>query len=768
MADHYRKLLDRSDDELELDTADRTLDPPYHPPAVEMHDLKNKNRRARLHLDIDPRYRSRQCCSPAICAVAVASLLLGVGGGYLAGIFTRVSLQAVMKPRIEALGTWRTKFTDYGTESCIRLADADGDGYDDVIIGLAFGKDVSFMLTEDTMDQFCKDQGMETPCAGAVVALRGYDGKLLWQAKTYAEIFELNCHSIDVNRDGVNDCIATGRLGDIRAINIRNGEIMWASDGNNFNRGWNIYHSVALPDFDFDGVPEIAIAHGGDPTVAAEVHTRHAGWLMMLSGATGQPIGRPLEMPENKETYCAPVLHTLRDGSQYILYGSGGETVGGLFLAISVPDFYRYVQKYPREQLVPNVIGEYSQWGARNAGDDGVIEIFRSPDKGVMVPPVLIDMTGDGVKDILMSAFDGTVILFDGETLENLWKIKFNGRESYSTPAPGHFNDDDVMDFMVHWSKGAWPYYNTTDIVVLDGRDGSVLWNMTTNKYDVSSDLVARTSTRNRDVFLFRTQGRRGVDPRGTGAIHGATGIQRVINRRSLNGDSELYEQEVRSDSTLDGALLPEHHFRDMRSVDEDYIECESDQTVYIAESFAMDRTTMKRPLKLWEFSSQRYYYKLTDLDKQLVDEVIKKYGENFTATENEVPWSRGKREANDTSNTPHCILIQPDERTTGAVGDVDGDGKLDLIINVVSVGVLRDDYARFVKMKFNVDIFKVTLNDLIDQELYTPINATMHDKMKMLNNENSITSLTFLQKERQTWGGYLGTLGDSIFRDGD
>ena len=36
-------------------------------------------------------------------------------------------------------------------------------------------------------------------------------------------------------------------------------------------RGWNIYAPAALPDLDEDGVRDIVIAHGGDPTVAAEV-----------------------------------------------------------------------------------------------------------------------------------------------------------------------------------------------------------------------------------------------------------------------------------------------------------------------------------------------------------------------------------------------------------------------------------------------------------------------------------------------------------------
>lgn len=48
-----------------------------------------------------------------------------------------------------------------------------------------------------------------------------------------------------------------------------------------------------------------------------------------------------------------------------------------------------------------------------------------------MVPPVLVDMNSDGVQDILMSAFTGTLILFDGETLEVMWRVRIEERESY-------------------------------------------------------------------------------------------------------------------------------------------------------------------------------------------------------------------------------------------------------------------------------------------------------------------------------------------------
>ena len=38
--------------------------------------------------------------------------------------------------------------------------------------------------------------------------------------------------------------------------------------------------------------------------------------------------------------------------------------------------------------------------------------------------------------------------------------------------------------------------------------------------------------------------------------------------------------------------------------------------------------------------------------------------------TENEVPWSRGRRETQrDKADDTYCVLIQPDERTTGKNG---------------------------------------------------------------------------------------------------
>ena len=48
----------------------------------------------------------------------------------------------------------------------------------------------------------------------------------------------------------------------------------------------------------------------------------------------------------------------------------------GKLIALSIPDFYRYVTGLPMNSTVPNVRGSYSQWGYKPAADDGTIDIF--------------------------------------------------------------------------------------------------------------------------------------------------------------------------------------------------------------------------------------------------------------------------------------------------------------------------------------------------------------------------------------------------------
>lgn len=65
-----------------------------------------------------------------------------------------------------------------------------------------------------------------------------------------------------------------------------------------------------------------------------------------------------------------------------------------------------------------------------------------------------------------------------------------------------------------------------------------------------------------------------------------------------------------------------------------------------------------------------------------------------------------------------------------GVFGDVDGDGKFDVIVNLVLVGVICDEYVNFVKMKFDIDIYKINFDDVIKNQMYVLINVMFYLRM--------------------------------------
>lgn len=57
--------------------------------------------------------------------------------------------------------------------------------------------------------------------------------------------------------------------------------------------------------------------------------------------------------------------------------------------------------------------------------------IYTDAFKGVMTPPVLADVTGDGVEDIIVAVFNSSVLAFDGWTYKVIWNYTVPLTESY-------------------------------------------------------------------------------------------------------------------------------------------------------------------------------------------------------------------------------------------------------------------------------------------------------------------------------------------------
>ena len=77
-----------------------------------------------------------------------------------------------------------------------------------------------------------------------------------------------------------------------------------------------------------------------------------------------------------------------------------------------------------------------------------------------------------------------------GRTIQVMWKREFPGMESSSSLAVGHFTNKEKVEILAVMDKGTWPEYTNAHQVLIDGTDGSILYQDTIGCFVVSSPVV--------------------------------------------------------------------------------------------------------------------------------------------------------------------------------------------------------------------------------------------------------------------------------------
>lgn len=331
---------------------------------------------------------------------------------------------------------WNTTLPLIGSQSSPRATDLNHDGTLDIVMGAG--------------------QNEYQHSAQGILAIDGKTGKLLWQHPTHDQVYG-SATFLDITGDGTDDVFIGGRSTNFKALDGKTGKLLWEYTYRYENdpilqyARFNFQNCVLVPDQNNDNLPDLLVQNGGNAKAAAySTKDRFPGVLMVLDSKTGNVIAADT-MPDGKESYTSPLYFKQPDGEEFVVFGTGGETIDGHLYVSSLRNLK--ARTLSKSTLIASEKGH-----------------------GFIAPPSLADITGDGFLDIVAISHGSSIFAIDGKTHKTLWEQRIPATESSNGFAVGYFTNDDIPDFFTFVSKGEWPQSTGSVQIMLDGKTGKIAY----------------------------------------------------------------------------------------------------------------------------------------------------------------------------------------------------------------------------------------------------------------------------------------------------
>ena len=327
--------------------------------------------------------------------------------------------------------TWETFVDSIPTLSSPRPSDLNNDGVLDIVIG----------------------GGTEGEISNAgVMAFDGMNGSLLWKAPSRSELYGSPIF-YDANEDGTEDVFITGREAQFLAFDGVSGSLLWdffPYGTNPADSGWyNFYNPQFINDVNADSFQDLIVTNGGDYSAPEWETDRPPGHVLVLSSTDGEILAQAI-VPDSAETYCSPIVCDLQNnGSQWVLFGTGGENLGGHFYAC------------PLTSILDNNM-------------NGSVILAADSLKGYIAPPSLVLNEATNTYDIYVLSYGGKLQKFSGSDFSEQWSFQHPDTESSAAPVIGNFTSDHTPDVFLTLFKGIAPSFSDFYQIMLDGSNGDL------------------------------------------------------------------------------------------------------------------------------------------------------------------------------------------------------------------------------------------------------------------------------------------------------
>ncbi|CAN9505763.1 unnamed protein product [Ophioblennius macclurei] len=383
------------------------------------------------------------------------------------------------KGELEKKLQWERALGEAGgvTPPALALWDLDGDLVEDVILGVT-------MSTNDTRST----QGNKNYSAVAVSAVSGQE---LWRKAMSESVMYAQC-GLRLSATPSPVCPLIGKS-IIMAVNGTTGEQLWSAPLKDIES-----QAVLLPDLQEDSVPDLLVA-----TLPADESLDLS--LTLISGRTGATLGRPVPFNlTGQGKLIGPLLHETQQGAYYILFGLGNVE------AISLRDLYvRATGKMPVAQALRK---RDPSWEGLKKTNSTFVHIYRGSERVEFLLPLVASLGNnrnslDTVSNQNSSRSDWVLVygsnsgssklsVLRQRDLRKVWT--FNLDPIHIQPAPGHFNEDGILDvFSQHSANGVMKAQ------IVDGANGNLLWSAEFGCPHLALETSSISTSTGQSAFLF-------------------------------------------------------------------------------------------------------------------------------------------------------------------------------------------------------------------------------------------------------------------------